>query len=244
MPAAHTNSVVGAAVHGTQLITCGLDDRACWSGIAAGGAGDARAAKLPCAPKSMAVSADGLAFLVTVQGVATARDGSVSASTRLPGAAVAAITRDGRTAAVGCDDGRVHVFTVAPGGALQPLAVLSKHRGAVTALTFCASSDALASCDVYRELVVWSRVADGFTPATATVFHTARVACLAWSPDGTRLASGGLDCNLCVWDVSQPASTRVVTAAAHRDGITGVCWRNNSELVSTGGDACVRRWTL
>jgi hypothetical protein len=194
MPPAHTNSVVGVAVCGPHLVSAGLDDKLRCTPIA-GASETARAVALPCAPKAMGVSAGGVVVLATVQGVSIARDGVLLSSAPLEGALAAAITPDGREVAIGCEDGRIHVFSVAPTHALSPLTVLTKHRGAVTALAFhVAGADTLlASCDANREVVVWQRQpAEPYwaVKVSKMVYHTARVSCLAWSPDG-RLASGG-----------------------------------------------------
>ena len=249
MPAAHTNSVVGAALCGEQLATCGLDDKLFWAHSAAAAAPAAPcSAPLPCAPKTLCASADGLVVLATVSGVTLARAGAVLASTALAGANAAAITRDGAEVAVGCANGGVHVFAVAPGGAgLQPRAVLAKHRETITALEYDAAGAHLASCDTGREVVVWDRDAEApFWRPSATMgrmqFHTARIACLAWSPDGQHLATGGLDCSILIWALDQPPSKRVSIAGAHRDGVTTLRWSANDTLVSAGGDACVRVW--
>ena len=240
-PATHTNAVVGAATCNDELITCGLDDRVVWSG-----AGESRSAALPCAPKSLSVSAGGVAVAATVNGVTLLQDGKVVASVALPGASVAAVTRDGKEVAVGYTDGAVRVFSRSLAGELQLRALLSRHRDCVTALQFDAAGAMLASCDTNREVVVWERCAtDPFWAPKEVmgrcVYHTARVTCLAWEPSGKRLATGGLDCNILIWDVVQPASKRVTLAAAHRDGVSALTWIG-STLVSAGADACVRVW--
>jgi WD40 repeat protein len=240
-PTTHTNQVVGAATCNDELITCGLDDRVVWSGAA-----EARSAALPCAPKSLSVSTGGVAVAATVSGVTLAQDGKVVASVALPGAAVAAVSRDGKEVAVGYADGAVRVFSRSPAGELQLRALLARHRDCVTALQFDAAGAMLASCDANREVVVWERCdADPFWAPKESlgrcVYHTARVTCLAWEPSGKRLATGGLDCNILIWDVAQPASKRETIPAAHRDGVTALTW-TGSKLVSAGADACVRVW--
>ena len=212
-----------------------------WSGAA-----ETRSAALPCAPKSLSVSTAGVAVAATVNGVTLAQDGKVITSVALPGAAVAAVARDGKEVAVGYADGAVRVFALSPTGELQLHALLARHRDCVTALQFDATGAMLASCDANREVVVWERCAAEpfWAPKESLgrcVYHTARVTCLAWEPNGKRLATGGLDCNILIWDVSLPASKRETIPATHRDGVTALTWIG-STLVSAGADACVRVW--
>jgi len=239
--ATHTNAVVGAATCNDELITVGLDDRQFWCSVT-----ETRSATLPCAPKSLSVSAGGFSVAATVNGVTLAQDGKILASVSLPGASVAAVTHDGKDVAVGYADGAVRVFSCSQAGELQLRVLLSRHRDCVTALQFDAAGGMLASCDANREVVVWQRSeADPFWAPKESlgrcVYHTARVTCLAWEPNGKRLASGGLDCSIILWDVSQPASKRETIPAAHRDGVTACVWLG-SKLISTGADACVRVW--
>jgi WD40 repeat protein len=219
----------------------------------------------------MGMSANGLAVIATVKGVVTARDGAILSSLELGSATAAAVTGDGCVAAVGCEDGRIHMFAVAATGELQPHAILVKHRGAVTALAFSNSDRMLASGDANREVLIWEECEKTWAvKVSGMVYHTARVTCLSWAPDGQRLASGGasvmhctvycwsrmiaaiadarhaflpgVDCNIIIWNLAEPASKRVTMAGAHRDGVSALCWLSSGSLLSAGADACVRVW--
>lgn len=182
---------------GTLLVTCGLDDRVCWSDTAACKLVESIA--LPCAPKALGASSDGLVVIATVSGFCTVRRGGALCSTPLAGASAVAVTHDGQAVVIGSESGSIHFYSVSAGVVLQPRSVLSKHRGAVTALAFDSAGAMLASCDANREVVIWERApGEPCWAVRASVgrmlYHTARVACLAWSPDGQRLASAGAPC--------------------------------------------------
>lgn len=75
------------------------------------------------------------------------------------------------------------------------------------------------------------------------VAHTARVDAICFSPDGTFAASGGMDGSLAVWPVNSDKEP-IKMLAAHRNGVTGIAYANAECIVTSGGDSCIRSWTV
>lgn len=75
------------------------------------------------------------------------------------------------------------------------------------------------------------------------IVHTARVDAIRFSPDGSRVASGGMDGSVAVWPVdSEEEPLRLLSA--HRNGVTGIGFCDASTLLTSGGDSCLRSWTI
>lgn len=76
------------------------------------------------------------------------------------------------------------------------------------------------------------------------LYHTARVTCLAWSPNSSLLASGSVDMSAIVWDVNNSVSSRRTIKRAHPGGLTSVAFSDDSTLLTSGDDGCIREWAL
>ena len=269
----HTSAVVGVVRAGAYLVTAGLDDHVRVASIETNSYESAESSrlKLPAQPRSMgADDAGALVAVATGDGVAAyAFDGTLGAlGTLAATAAVGAgsggkgepssvcVRGDGREIAVGCKDGAVRLFSVAPAKdvgvgsesaqpfSLVPGAVMTRHRGEVTGCAYSPDGTRLATCDANREVLVWDPTA-AVVVLDKMVYHRSRVTCVGWSADGVRLATGALDGQIIVWDTTKPPlEGRVAVDGAHVGGVTRLEWRDENTVVSGGFDACVRTWTL
>ena len=76
------------------------------------------------------------------------------------------------------------------------------------------------------------------------LYHSARINCLAWSPNSSMVATGSLDTCVIVYEVDKPASTRMTIKGAHLGGVYGLGFADDTHVVSSGEDACIRVWSL
>lgn len=76
------------------------------------------------------------------------------------------------------------------------------------------------------------------------LFHTARINCLAWSPDSSMVATGSVDTCVIIYEIAKPASSRITIRNAHLGGVHGLVFTDDSTVVSSGEDACIRAWKL
>lgn len=73
--------------------------------------------------------------------------------------------------------------------------------------------------------------------------HTARVDAITFDGSGSRVASGGMDGSIAIWPVnSEDDPVRLLSA--HRSGVTGIGFADAATIVSSGGDSCLRSWTV
>jgi WD40 repeat protein len=89
----------------------------------------------------------------------------------------------------------------------------------------------------YEAFADWALITDRWSA------HTARITCLAWDDTEAFAASGSLDTNVMVWSTEDPGK-RVKALNAHKDGVTGVAWEKAAKVISTGGDASIKIWTV
>ncbi|XRB15775.1 actin-interacting protein [Pseudoscourfieldia marina] len=205
------------------------------------------------APKTISASSSGLIAVATARGAALLSGGAIACPCVAPpadcgsdGANAASISPDGKSCWMGFENGKVACMSVADGGASAELVgeALTRHRGAVTAVSYNPSGTRVATADANREIVVWDAVSRA-EAITKMVYHTARVRSLSWSLDGNILASGALDNSLIVWPMTgEPVSRRKTAKQAHAGGISGVAFVGGDKLASFGADCCARLWTV
>lgn len=75
------------------------------------------------------------------------------------------------------------------------------------------------------------------------VFHTARVTSISWRSDSKYAVSGSVDGSVIVYSVERPMSN-LRASGAHKEGVNGVAWMGNDSVVSVGGDATVKVWSV
>ncbi|KAG7631663.1 WD40 repeat [Arabidopsis suecica] len=183
-------------------------------------------------------------LLVTFEsGVVFLRDGKVVSTINLGFTVTAlAVTPDGTEAVIGSQDGKLHLYSI-NGDSLTEEAVLERHRGAISVIRYSPDLSMFASADLNREAVVWDRVSREMKLKNM-LYHSARINCLAWSPNSTMVATGSLDTCVIVYEVDKPAASRMTIKGAHLGGVYGLGFADDSHVVSSGEDACIRVWSL
>ncbi|XP_020251813.1 actin-interacting protein 1-2-like [Asparagus officinalis] len=228
-----------------EVITSGFDNKVCRVPLTGDQCGVAESVDVGSQPKDIhfASQSPELALISTDSGVVLLR-GSKIASTIDLGFTVAAsaLAPNGDEAIVGGQDGKLHIYCI-EGDTLKEEAVLEKHRGAITVISYSPDLSMFASADANREAVVWDR-ASREVKLKNMLYHTARINCLAWSPDNQMVATGSLDTCVIVYDVDKPASNRVTIKGAHLGGVSGLAFDDENSVVSSGEDGCVRVWKL
>ncbi len=148
-----------------------------------------------------------------------------------------AFTPDGKTLAVGADDGSVKIWDVPR---REVRLTLPAHKGPVWSVAFaCNGTLATAGEDGYVRL--WA--ANSFEESKAIV-HPKAVRAVAFSPDGKTLAIGGRDGAIRLWDMAAGQE-----GAAHCRGHEGVVMAlafspDGKTLVSASGDKTAKLWDV
>ncbi|ATB30752.1 serine/threonine-protein kinase [Melittangium boletus] len=143
---------------------------------------------------------------------------------------------DGEWLAAGGLDGQVVLYASATGSA-RPLS--PRHSARVSAVTFSADGQCLATADEQGEVWLWEPLSGKGHRLGA---HGAKVWQLAFSPDGGRLASVGDDPEVRLWNVSTGESRRL---SGHQDAVRAVAFSPDGHRLVTGGmDHLVIFWEL
>ncbi|ERN06963.1 actin-interacting protein 1-2 [Amborella trichopoda] len=233
-----------AAVEGELLIS-GYDNKVRRISLNGDQCGDAEPLEVGAQPKDLniAVQSPELALVSTDSGVVLLRGPKVVSTINFGYFVTAsAIAPDGTEAVVGGQDGKLHFYSV-HGDTLTEESVIERHRGPISVIRFSPDGSMFASGDLNREAFVWDCVSRE-VKLKNMLYHTARINCIAWSLDNRMVATGSLDTCVIIYEVDKPPSNRITIKGAHLGGVYGLSFSDETSLVSSGEDACIRVWTL
>ncbi len=138
-------------------------------------------------------------------------------------------------------------ITLVSGRTSAPLASVSGHAGAVTALAAVRSAEGralLASGGADGSVRLWD-VSGGtaIAPGPLAAGHTGAVTALAFTEDGALLASGGDDQTVRLWDAQTGAP--LATLTGHSAAVTNLSFSpDGAALLSTDSAGGVKVWGL
>jgi len=240
--AGHSSSITQSVVQGSKLVSVSVDDTVRFTPLSPPqyvGQGT----KLDAQPQGVAVAhAKDVAVVVTLNSVVVLH-GEKVASTNLVKyqPTVVAISADASEIAVGGKDNSIYVYSLA-GSAITEQAVITGHRGFLTAISYSPDGKYIASADSNREIFVWDK-ATRKVKVDGWVFHSARVTSLAWNANSNHIVTGSLDSHAYVWSVAEP-SKHIPIKNAHRGGVNAVLWVDGNTVVTAGQDSSIKTWTV
>ncbi|KAJ3050240.1 WD repeat-containing protein 1 [Rhizophlyctis rosea] len=234
----HTNQVTGLAVDGGKVWSSGMDDSVRSLSIGEGASYDNSTTSATSAlPKGIAAK-NGTVITVSIKDEAKISSGGQENTVKLKYSPLSvAISPDGGEAAIGGEDNKVYIYTIA-GTQLTQKSVLESNRGAVTSLAYSPNGVFLAAADTARNIIVYD-AKSGEVKINQWVFHNARVNTVAWSPDSKHAVSGSLDTNVEVWSVEEPMK-HISIKGAHLETVSGVVFLDDKTIASAGGDATIK----
>nr|UPW27165.1 actin-interacting protein 1-2 [Allium cepa]UPW27166.1 actin-interacting protein 1-2 [Allium cepa] len=233
-----------AAVEG-EIIYSGFDNKVNRVPVNGDECGETESVDVGSQPKDLHIALESpeLAVVSTDSEVILLRGFKIASNLKVDFTiSASAIAPNGSEVIVGGEDGKLRIYCI-DGDALKEEAVIEKHRGPITVISYSPDLTMFASADANREAVVWDR-ASRETKLKNMLYHTARINCLAWSPDNQKVATGSLDTSVIIYEVDKPASQRITVKGAHLGGVYGLAFVDDNSIVSAGEDACVRMWKL
>nr|P90587.1 RecName: Full=66 kDa stress protein; AltName: Full=p66 [Physarum polycephalum]AAC26321.1 66-kDa stress protein p66 [Physarum polycephalum] len=238
----HTSSVTQAVVQGNKLVSVSVDDTTRFTPLNPPQYA-AQGAKLDSQPQSVAVAqGKDIAVVVTLNSVVVLQGEKVASTTAVKyQPTVVRVSVDGSEVAVGAKDNSIHIYSLS-GTTLSEQAVLSGHRGFLTAIAYSPDGKHFASADQNRDIFVWDK-ASRKIKVEGWVYHNARVTSLAWNSNSNNIVTGSLDSHVYVWSVSEP-SKHIAIKNAHRGGVNAVLWVDEHTVASAGLDCSIKTWTI
>ncbi|KAF9085229.1 hypothetical protein BGX23_009844 [Mortierella sp. AD031] len=238
--ASHGNQVMQIVNNGAQFVSAGMDDTI--RILNAKNPSDVSVVSISGLPRSVSSSDDQTIVVATESEIQVIQGGKKVDSLAVGYNATAiAINPQGTTVAIGAQDAKVYVMGL-DGTRLKALHTLSNNKGAITSLAFHPEGKLLAAGDSAGKIYVYD-VETGQATIQHWVFHTARVNAIQWSPSGNYAVSGSLDTNVYVWS-REKTMKKIAIPNAHSQSVSGVGFVDETTIVTTGADACVKTWKL
>jgi len=200
-----------------------------------------QATELGFQPKGVAATS-GAVLVLSSDSIVVYQDGSKASSLPVKYGPTS-IAAHGSIVAVGGDDKLVHIYTLSGTTLKDTETVLRRATSPISALAFSPSGEKLAVGSANGKIYAFEASGDFKLITDRWSAHTARITCLAWDESEKYAASGSLDTNVMVWSTENPGK-RIKALNAHKDGVTGVAWEKAAKVVSAGGDATIKVWTV
>ncbi|CAO3574624.1 unnamed protein product [Mortierella alpina] len=147
-----------------------------------------------------------------------------------------AYSPDGKTLAVGFDDGIISLYDTAT---WEKTCELSGHTGSVRCVVFSPSGQHIASGSWDETVRLWD--AQTGAPGAILSGHTDCVSSVVFSPSGQQIASGSWDDTVRLWDAHTGAPGAILSGHTHC--VTSVVFSPSGQHIASGSkDDTVRLW--
>ncbi|CAO3565263.1 unnamed protein product [Mortierella alpina] len=147
-----------------------------------------------------------------------------------------AYSPDGKTLAVGLDNGTISLYDTAT---WEKTCKLSGHTKQVLSVVFSPSGQQIASGSEDKMVRLWD--AQTSEPGAILSGHTGYVRSVVFSPSGKQIASGSNDKTVRLWDVKTGAPAAILSG--HTGSVISVVFSPSGQQIASGSnDKTVRLW--
>ncbi|KAG0316229.1 hypothetical protein BGZ99_007002 [Dissophora globulifera] len=140
-----------------------------------------------------------------------------------------AYSPDGRTCAMGLDDGTISIYDTTT---WAKTLTLHGHTNRVTCVTHSPSGEQIASGSRDKTVRLWDAQNDA--PGLILSGHTEDITSVTYSPSGRQIVSGSNDHTVRLWDAKTGALSVILTG--NTNVVTSVIYSPNGRQIATGYD--------
>ncbi|CAF0949424.1 unnamed protein product [Brachionus calyciflorus] len=154
------------------------------------------------------------------------------------------ITRNSNFVAVGGRDNKVHIYEIV-NDSFVPVVELPE-RDFVTSVRYSNSDEYLAVADNAKNIKCYKIDGKSYNDITKGLWqhHAGKITNLSWSPDSTHLASSSVDTHTFVYTPAKVNEYIHIKNAHPLNPLTSNAWLNNTHLITSSQDCCIRKWKL
>lgn len=241
---AHTNQVQSIRFDAAknQLITCGLDDVVKFIDMAE--MKFATELRMNSQPQGIDVNAS-CVVVACINQLVLIKDGRQCAMQQIDYESTSVcVMRNMNYVAVGGKDNKVHVYEVVNDEFV--LVVELCERDFVTAVRYAHNDEYLAVADNAKNVKCYRIEGRSYSDVTKGLWqhHAGRITSLAWSPDSAHLATSSVDTHSYVYTPAKINHYVHIKNAHPLNPLTASAWLDNSGLVTSSQDCCIRKWKI
>ena len=172
------------------------------------------------------------------------KDGSVVSEKELAkGAKSIAMSSEGDSLIVGCEDKKFYQFVVA-GDNIGEGSALGDASGTIDCLAYSPDGTKLAMGTSDREVKIWEFASNKFIVKGYWKYHTARVTTIAWAPNSVNLASGSIDGKVFVWDITKKLRKKQYDKVHMNGGVCCITYVDEGTVMTCGLDSVVKKFAV
>lgn len=244
----HESQVQSMSVHGSTLITCGIDDTVRYISVDEKKYEEDKIVKMDSQPQQISIGSRGMAVVACLKELVVVRDtrNDLKIPTNQDNARVALSTSLSKVA-LGTES-KVIIYSIVGDKLVKgekDERIEIPTNGNVTDLKFSPDDKYLAICTGKKQVKVML-TSDFKTEKMNQGSHAVKVNAIAWSPDSRHLASCGIDGAVFVWSVEKNDKVCNMRGAHSQSvDVTTVQWSDNQTLLTTGRQDCsIRIWKI
>lgn len=242
----HTNQVQGLKFNPltNELVSCGLDDTVKFIDLKT--FKYMNDVKMDSQPRAVDVSTlNGQVVVACINQITVLTNKCISQQIKTTYESTC-VSISNKYVAVGGKDNKVHVYSLET---FQEVAEIVE-RDFITSVRFSNDNKYLAVADNAKNVKCYTINDEPGLPHFSDItrdmwqHHAGKITNLSWSPDSKHLATSSVDTHCFVYSPDSISSYIQIKNAHPLNPLSSCVWINNTRLVTSSQDCCLRKWKL
>lgn len=227
---------------GNCLVTCGLDDTVKFVDV-----NDfkyIKELKLDSQPQGIDCDQNSQVVVACISKLVLIKNKEIVASFNLNYESTSVSIGNRNQVAVGGKDNKVHIYQIENNQFKETQTL--QERDFITAVKYSNNDEYLAVADNAKNVKCYKIDSASYSDITRDLWqhHAGRITSMAWSPDSNYLATSSVDTHCFIYSPSKVMSFIQIKNAHPLNPLTAVAWLNNTHVVTSSQDCCIRKWKL